>query len=137
MKAVRAAIIVIALLPLTACAAGGTVPESSSEPTASRPPFERVTPAPTDETTTGAPADVSQARWDAIVADLAARGVTGTPVLVSAVAVTWNSGALGCPQPGNSYTQAVVDGMRVIVDVDGTSYDYRFGRSDSPRLCER
>jgi hypothetical protein len=31
----------------------------------------------------------------------------------------------------------VVDGMQVIVDVDGTSYDYRFGRSDSPRLCER
>lgn len=137
MRVARAVIIVIALLPLTACAAGGTVPESSSEPTASRPPFEQVTPAPTGTASTGAPADLSEARWDAIVADLAARGVSGTPVLASAVAVTWNNGALGCPQPGSSYTQALVDGMQVIVDVDGTRYDYRFGRSDSPRLCER
>ena len=63
--------------------------------------------------------------------------MTGTPQLVSAQSVTWNSGALGCPKPGMSYTQAMVDGMQVIVAVDGTPYDYRFGRTDTPVLCEQ
>jgi hypothetical protein len=78
---------------------------------------------------------VPPARWEAIIADLAGRGVTGTPELVSAHAVTWNSGALGCPSPGFSYTQALVDGMRIVVTVAGTAYDYRFGTSDVPQLC--
>jgi hypothetical protein len=80
---------------------------------------------------------VSPARWDAIVADLVERGVAGTPELVSAHAVTWKSGALGCPSPGVSYTQALIDGLRVLVSVDGTTYDYRFGTSDTPLLCAR
>ena len=41
------------------------------------------------------------------------------------------------PRPGVSYTQAIVDGVQVIVTVDGTTYDYRFGSTDSPKLCER
>ncbi|GAA5094067.1 hypothetical protein GCM10025760_24950 [Microbacterium yannicii] len=111
---------------------------STSEPTPSahtRPPFATTPRGPIEPT--GEPANVPPARWDAIVADLAARGVTGTPELVSAHAVTWRNGALGCPQPGMSYTQALVDGMRVVVSVDGTAYDYHFGTSDTPRLCER
>lgn len=109
---------------------------ADSTPSASsRPPF--VTPSAAPSTPSGTPVDVPAARWDAIVEDLAARGVSGTPELVSAVAVTWNNGALGCPKPGSSYTQAIVDGMQVIVVVEGTNYDYRFGRSDSPLLCER
>ena len=103
-------------------------------PSSSRPPFETSTRGPIGPS--GTPADVSPAKWDGIVADLAERGVTGEPVLVSAEAVTWPNGALGCPKPGMSYTQAVVDGMRVVVDVDGGSYDYRFGRGDAPVLCE-
>ena len=107
----------------------------TTQPASSRPPFRTTTPGPIS--TPGTPAEVPADRWDAIVADLAGRGVTGTPELVSAKAVTWNSGALGCPRPGVSYTQALVPGMRVVVRVEGTTYDYRFGRTDSPRLCER
>ena len=110
---------------------------------------EPTTPQPTpsssrvQETTRGPlappgePVAVPPARWDAIVADLAERGATGTAELVSSDAVTWNNGALGCPSPGVSYTQALIDGMRVVVTVDGTSYDYRFGTSDAPKLCTR
>jgi hypothetical protein len=50
--------------------------------------------------------------------------------------VTWSSGALGCAQPGMSYTQAMVEGMQVVVSVEGRTFDYRFGRTDSPKLCE-
>ncbi len=106
-----------------------------AQPSPSRPPFQRTTPGPI--TPTGEPVTVPPARWDAIVADLAERGVTGTPELVSAHAVTWTNGALGCPSPGVSYTQAIVDGMQVVVEVDGTTYDYRFGTTDTPKLCTR
>jgi hypothetical protein len=34
-------------------------------------------------------------------------------------AVTWPDGSIGCPRPGQMYTQAVVPGYRVIV-TDGT-----------------
>ena len=85
----------------------------------------------------GTPTTVPDARWAAIAHDLAARGVTGDPTLVTAEAVTWTSGALGCPEPGKYYTQALVEGMRVVVEVRGVSYDYRFGHTDTPKLCSR
>lgn len=122
------------LLSLSACATGEPMSSPTPSPSSSGPPFERPRPVPT--TPSGPQAPVSAERWDGIVADLAARGVTGDPELVSAEAVTWPNGALGCPKPGRSYTQALVEGMRVVVTVDGTTYDYRFGRSDSPILCE-
>lgn len=109
----------------------GSTPGAST-----RPPFATTTPGPIETPTpSGTPADVPTARWDAIVADLQARGVSGEPTLVTATAVTWNNGALGCPQPGTSYTDAIVEGLQVIVEVDGTTYDYRFGNGNSPLLC--
>ncbi|GAA5038311.1 hypothetical protein ACFQRL_01470 [Microbacterium fluvii] len=104
-----------------------------------RPPFRTTTPGPISpsptSTPSAAPTEVSPARWAAIEADLAERGATGTPALVSAEAVTWPNGALGCAKPGQTYTQAEVAGLQVIVEVDGTTYDYRFGRTDTPKLC--
>ena len=101
-----------------------------TEPTPPDPMTRPIAPS-------GEPAAVPPTRWDAIVADLAARGVAGRPQLVSARAVTWNDGALGCPEPGVSYLQALIDGLQVVVTVDGTTYDYRFGTTDTPRLCIR
>jgi len=83
------------------------------------------------------PAVVPTARWNAILDDLDARGVTGPADLVSAKAVTWQDGALGCPKPGVSYTQAIVEGMQVVVEVAGIAFDYRFGTGDTPLLCVR
>jgi hypothetical protein len=123
------------LLALTACATGGPMTEPAPTTPSSRPSFERSTPGPIFPS--GEPVAVPPAKWEAIADDLARRGVTGDPVLLSSEAVTWTNGALGCPQPGNSYTQSLVEGMRIVVSVDGTSYDYRFGTGDSPVLCER
>ncbi|WP_374977140.1 hypothetical protein ACEYYH_04905 [Microbacterium trichothecenolyticum] len=127
--------IVVLALGLAACSGGAMTEPTEPQPTPTRTPFETTTRGPIAPT--GEPVAVPPARWAAIVADLAERGVTGTPDLVSAHAVTWNNGALGCPSPGVSYTQALVDGMRVVVTVDGESYDYRFGTTDSPQLCTR
>ncbi|HEY5775912.1 MAG TPA: hypothetical protein VIS57_07500, partial [Xanthomonadales bacterium] len=44
--------------------------------------------------------------------------------------VTWGSSAVGCPKDGMSYTQAIVPGVLVILDADGTVYRYH-GRMNS------
>ena len=131
------AVAALALAPtLAACTPGGSMSEPTPSASAStRPPFQTTTPGPVAPT--GTPTVVPQARWDALVADLSARGVTSTPTLVSAEAVTFSDGSLGCASPGQSYTQALVDGMRVVVTADGQTYDYRFGSDDTPKLCTR
>lgn len=141
----------LVLLPLAACApsvpaspaspaspAPSTSPAPSSSPNAGasgRPGFES---APAWNSGTGTPAAVSDARLQAIRADLRARDVaTDTLAVVESVAVTWNDGSWGCPTPGHSYTQALVPGQRVVVEAGGVRYDYRFGSGDEPKLCER
>jgi hypothetical protein len=51
----------------------------------------------------------------AVVADAARRFqvAESAVVLAHAEQVTWSDGSLGCPQPGMSYTQALVPGYRV------------------------
>lgn len=97
--------------------------------------FTRVTPPPTTPTTSG-PLDA--ARRAAIVADLDRRGVATEPLeVVSVRSITWNDGSLGCPEPGRSYSQALVPGSEVIVDAGGVRYDYHFGSGDALVLCTR
>jgi hypothetical protein len=51
-------------------------------------------------------------------------------------AVTWPDGALGCPQPGAFYTQALVDGSRILLETGGRLYAYHAGSDEEPFLCE-
>ncbi|MBW3666315.1 MAG: hypothetical protein KY394_01840 [Actinobacteria bacterium] len=71
-------------------------------------------------------------------ADLATRlGVEESSIEVAtAEAVTWSDGSLGCPQPGMFYTQALVEGSRVVLRHDDRFYDYHAGADDEPFLCE-
>lgn len=39
--------------------------------------------------------------------------------VVLAEAVTWSDGSIGCPEEGMMYTQALVPGYRVILDIAG------------------
>jgi hypothetical protein len=67
------------------------------------------------------------------VKDLADRSGIETDriTIKEARSVNWNSGAIGCPEPGMNYTQAIVPGMRLLLEADGTVYYYhgREGRS--------
>lgn len=56
--------------------------------------------------------------------------------VVSAAAIMWNDGSLGCARPDQVYTQAVVPGYRVILQYAGTQYDYRAGEGGYFFLCE-
>jgi len=55
--------------------------------------------------------------------------------LVEARSVTWRSGALGCPQPGMSYTQALVPGYRIMLAVALRTYAYHGNASTGIFLC--
>jgi hypothetical protein len=50
--------------------------------------------------------------------------------------VTWPDGSLGCPQPGMSYTQALVDGYRIVLSDGETEYAYHGAVGREPFLCE-
>ncbi len=111
-------------------------------PTASvaqaRPTPARVTPTNTPPPLAGS-GEVPADKVAAAIADLARR--TGADpaaiTIVSAEAVTWNDGALGCPQPGMAYTQALVDGYRLILSLNGVTYAYHAAVRGDVFYCER
>ena len=75
----------------------------------------------------------------ASVTALATRlGVGEDEVVVRRVEeVTWTDGSLGCAEKGTMYTQALVDGHRIVLEVDGRDYEFHDGRGRAPFLCER
>lgn len=114
-------------LVLIACSASG-----GSEPTA--PGSPSPTPAAAASLNPGlVPADL----FNQIVSDAATKaGVDASALtVVQASAVTWSDGSLGCPQPGMSYTQALVSGYRVILESGGTQYDYHASNRGNFVLC--
>ena len=126
----------LALVLLSGCAvtppAAPGAPSAEPTPTPQQTRYRTIAPVPS-----GTPVNLPANLLAAITADLRGRGVTGDVVVISAENVRFNDGSLGCPQPGKQYTQALVDGMRVIVEVGGRRFDYRFGADDAPQLCER
>lgn len=59
-----------------------------------------------------------------------------TVKLIRDESVTWSDGSLGCPRPGEVYTQVLVAGFWIVFDVAGRQFDYRSDRRGSFRLCE-
>jgi hypothetical protein len=54
---------------------------------------------------------------------------------LSASQVTWRSGAMGCPKPGQQYTQALVSGMLIVLGADGKHYRYHGSVKGNPKYC--
>lgn len=71
--------------------------------------------------------------------DLAGRlGIAEDQITVhSAVLVVWPNGALGCPEPGMSYTQVLSDGAVIELVANGAVYRYHSGGSRGPFPCDR
>jgi hypothetical protein len=71
------------------------------------------------------------------IADLTERlGAGATIEVVVAHELTWPDGSLGCPEPGMSYTQALVDGYRIELTDGQASYGYHGAIGGDPFLCE-
>lgn len=61
----------------------------------------------------------------------------GELAVARAEAVIWNDGSLGCPQPGQFYTQALVQGYWVVLNHDSQEFDYRATEGGFFLLCEQ
>ena len=72
------------------------------------------------------------------IEDLSVRlGVpAGEVKLVREDDVTWRDGSLGCPKKDMMYTQALVEGKRIVLQVDGTQYHYHAGSDRPPFYCK-
>jgi hypothetical protein len=84
------------------------------------------------------PAEVSLERAvEAARAELAERtGAAAESIRVAdARHVTWRDGALGCPEEDMMYTQALVEGMYILLELDGEQHPYHAGRDGMPFAC--
>lgn len=74
----------------------------------------------------------------AVKQDLAERLVASIDEfeVIKAQSITWPDGSLGCPKPGQNYTQALVPGYWIILVRDSEEYDYRASESGYFILCE-
>ena len=140
--------------PASATSTGGTAP---SQPTATHQPadtaqgelpFERTARLTPDllgkiervPPTQDAPVvgEVPTGLLNEIIADLSERlEISAKEItVVRAEEIVWNDGSLGCPKPGEFYTQALVNGYHVILRVDSQDYDYRASQRGTFFLCE-
>ncbi len=83
--------------------------------------------------------EVPESLLSQIVDDLATRLSVGRDAIqvVQAESVVWNDGSLGCPRPGEVYTQALVEGYHVVLQVGSTAYDYRASARGYFFLCQQ
>ena len=131
-------LLVAASLVLAGCALDDEAGQSSTTTTG---PDVTSTTRSQDEattTTTGGEELPDEAEViAAAIADLARRlDIDGSDVsVVDAKSVEWSDGSLGCPQPGQLYTQAIVDGAQVLLGADGRLYDYRADADGNIVFC--
>ena len=126
------AILVAAALWLPACAltAGTTVPADRAE---NAQPAQRagfVQPGPGGV--------VAQVAVEETVREDALRawpGAQRAQLQVHTDAVNWADGSLGCPQPGQTYTQAMVAGWRLVVRGMGREAVYHASQRGQWLLC--
>ena len=127
------AAIATALL-ITAQLAAAPAAEPPAAPPDTEPPAHALAHEPCGEADAACAAAAETARADlAAHLDVAPERIE----LLRQDRVTWNSGSLGCPQPGRMYTQAVVAGVFIELRAAGVSYRYHAGRSGAPFLCEQ
>jgi hypothetical protein len=56
--------------------------------------------------------------------------------LVRADQITWPDGSLGCPQPGEMYTQSLVAGYWIVFRANNETFDFRVATNGSFHRCE-
>ena len=102
------------------------------------PPPKMPEPIPTLEEQMPVTGEVPQDLLQQMIDDLSERlEVSPESIAVQrAEEVVWRDGSLGCPQPGQAYTQALVHGYRVTLTVGDQAYDYHANDSGYFFLCE-
>jgi len=133
MHPMRRVLLLLLATPVLAAWVAGCA--SNDSPGSDSPSSEEtaVDPSPASPSS-GAPADAVRAADD-LAATL---GVAADEVeVVTTEEVTWRDGSRGCARPGEMYTQALVDGLRITLRAGGQTYEYHSGGSQPPALCEK
>ena len=73
-----------------------------------------------------------------VKADLAQRlSVSAEQInVVESVEVEWSDSSLDCPQPDMLYTQVITPGYRILLEVNGQTYEYHSNRDTHFVYCE-
>ena len=128
MSTIRLAL-VAALVVVAGCSAASSSPGQGSVAPSDQPGASQ----PAGSGTSGLPATIT----DPIIVDVA--GLAGVAIdgvtVVSAEAVTFPDGSLGCPEPGMAYSQVVTDGYKIVLTAGGKTYDYRGTGPGTFRRC--
>lgn len=130
----------VAALLLTACGGAGdpAAPGEPDDPTDD--PAETGSDDDPDDADGTDPDDTEAfaGEVELAIADAAAHfDVDASSIEVAAAeAVTWPDGALGCPEPDEVYTQALVDGYRILLEVDGATVAYHGQDGSDPFRCD-
>lgn len=110
----------------------GAAPEATSGPSSgqggavSLPPGFEVGPIPPDQVATA-------------VTDLVQRtsALASSVQVVSAEAVEWRDGSLGCPKEGMMYPQVITPGYKLVLAVNGSEYAYHASQDGAMFYCEK
>ena len=132
----RTAITAAVVLLLAACGGADDL-EVDETPGSDTPPVDETGGDGDDEDTTD-PAGSDSREITIATADAAERtGVAAEDIdLISFEMVTWSDGSLGCPDPDMMYTQALVEGYRIVLDAAGTELVYHGALGEDPFHCE-
>lgn len=93
--------------------------------------------APSSNATTQGSGEVPPQLLAIFQDDLARRALVKHEAItvVSATEQQWSDGAMGCPQPGQMYTQMIVPGYRVVLQAAGNKYSYHSDRRGNFVVC--
>ncbi|WP_299521023.1 hypothetical protein [uncultured Serinicoccus sp.] len=73
---------------------------------------------------------------EAVEAEAERTGVEPEAVTIAGYAdVTWSDGSIGCPKPGMMYTQALVPGHQLVLEVDGSYASYHAAEGKPFSYC--
>jgi hypothetical protein len=125
----------VAVVPTSTVEPSATAPEAGVTASATAEPV----PVVTDEADENGTETPEQPQLEILVRQDLAQRLEVDPEAIEIVtkeAVEWPNGAMGCPAPGAVYTQAIVPGFRMVLEVDGERYEYHTDRQQRFLLCE-
>ena len=99
------------------------------------PPPPSTTTYPASTTSNAARQNAYRAAVDALARDVNAPrdSIAG----VSQDEMTWRDSCLGCPRTGESCTQVLTPGYRVVLRVSDATYEYHTDLGGTARLCNQ
>lgn len=134
MKISRYAVLLLGVVfTLSACAVESASMSSGEEPTVESTVQSVTSTSPSDGPTTEPLLDSVSAVRESL-ANSEGVGI-GRVILTVQEEVVWPNGALGCSEPGMSYTQALVNGSRVVFSIDGEDFHFHSGRTGTYTYC--